>query len=155
LTKLGKDYYKAVYSSPFGKPAVVEETLAGWLKKQPCIQTAYTRAQLLGEMSRDDAIGQMVQRSFHPERSEDVAIVTKPYVFVSKYLTGTTHGTPHLYDRHVPLFVYGPGIRPGIRKDSVTPQAAPVILSQGLGIKPPRGAEPVVPGNLFFDTAKR
>ena len=73
----------------------------------------------------------------------------KPYYLITDRLSGTTHGSPHSYDTHVPLLVYGPGVRAGVRDDAVTPQAAVPILAHGLGIKPPADAECGVPVKLF------
>jgi hypothetical protein len=129
--------------------ARVEEALAGWLKKQPGIETVYTRTQLLAGVPADDTLGQAVRRSFFPGRSGDVAIVLKPYWLFSSLLMQTTHGTPHPYDTHVPLLVVGPGVKPGVRQDAVTPLAAAAILARGLGIPPPAKAEYGVPENLF------
>jgi predicted AlkP superfamily pyrophosphatase or phosphodiesterase len=129
--------------------AKVEEELSKWAATRPGIQTAYTRTRLLKELDKDDAIGQRVRRSFHPERSGDVLLVTKPYSIMSPHLQGTVHGTPHSYDTHVPLIAYGPGIQTGVRKDAVTPQAGIAILARALGIKPPRTAEAMVPAKLF------
>lgn len=131
------------------RSADVEAALAGWLVTQPGIQATYTRTQLLQGVPADDAVGQMVRRSYYPARSGDVVIVTKPYYFVSTYLTGTTHGTPHQYDTWSPFFVYGPGIRPGVRQDLVSPLATAAILAHGLGITPPAQAEAPVPQGLF------
>lgn len=130
-------------------PARAETALARWLEKQPGILRAFTRTQLLAPLSPRDALAQKVRRSFHPERSGDVILVLQPYCLMSTYLTGTTHGTPHSYDTHVPLLVYGPHIRPQVRTDAVTPQAATVILAQALGIQPPRDADVPVPEHLF------
>jgi predicted AlkP superfamily pyrophosphatase or phosphodiesterase len=127
----------------------VEEALAGWLRKQSGIQSVYTRTQLLHGVPADDAVGQAVRRSFHPDRSGDLMIVLKPYWLFSSLLMSTTHGTPHPYDTHVPLLVLGPGVRPGVRQDRVTPQAAAAILARGLGIDPPAKAEAPVPESLF------
>jgi hypothetical protein len=134
------------------KPADVEEKLARWLEKQTGIQAAYTRTQLLAGVNKDDAIGQCVRRSFHPERCGDVGFVLRPYYLLYHRQTGTTHGTPHRYDTHVPLLVYGTGIKPGARKDAVTPSATAAILAHALGIKPPAKAEAIVPDGLFGDT---
>jgi hypothetical protein len=129
----------------------VEEALAAWLKKQPFVQTAYTRAQL-GEAAADgDEIGRLVRKSYYAGRSGDVLVVVKPYHLLTKYLTGTTHGSPHPYDTHVPLVALGPGIKQGARKDAVTPQAGVAILSRAVGIKPPAAAEAPVPEKLFAD----
>lgn len=129
--------------------ARVEKALAGWLKKQPGIQTAYTRTQLLAGVPGDDTLGQAVRRSFFPDRSGDVAIVLKPYWLFSSLFMQTTHGTPHPYDTHVPLLVLGPGVKPGVRPEPVPPLAAAAILAHGLGIKPPAKAEAGVPEDLF------
>jgi hypothetical protein len=130
-------------------PATVEEALARWLEKQDGILKAYTRTQLLRGLPAEDGIGARVRRSFQPERCGDVAVVVKPYhVFNELFTTGTTHGTPHEYDTHVPLLAYGPGVRAGIRPEAVTPQACAAILAQALGIAPPAAAEVPVLASL-------
>jgi hypothetical protein len=123
----------------------VEEALAGWLKKQPGVLTAYTRTQLMGNLPADDALGQRVRRSFHPGRCGDVAVVPKPYYLLTSELSWTLHGSPHAYDTHVPLLVYGPGIRGGAQPETVTPQTVASILARSLGIKPPTAAAAPVP----------
>ncbi len=136
-------------------PAKVEEALAGWLAKQPGVQAAYPRTRLLQGPFQDDAIGEMVRRSFHPEASGDVCVVLRPYHLLSPPISPklnsyrTTHGSPHPYDTHVPLLVYGPGVRAGARDERVTPLSAAAILCRGLGIEPPEGMEGRVPEGLF------
>jgi hypothetical protein len=127
----------------------VEMALAEWLRKQPGIQDVYTRSQMLSGVAEGDVVGWRVRKSFYPERSGDVRIIQKPYYLIATRLTGTTHGTPHEYDRHVPLLVYGTGVRPGVRRETVTPQAASVILAEALGIEPPAKAETHLPANLI------
>jgi predicted AlkP superfamily pyrophosphatase or phosphodiesterase len=130
----------------------VEESLAGWLRKQPGIQKAYTRSQLVAGVPPGDELGQRVRRSFHPGRSGDVAAVVKPYHLLAwPFQTGTHHGTPHAYDTHVPLLVYGPGVRRGVRHEAVTPLATAAILARLLGIKPPAGAQDPVPEGLVVE----
>ncbi|HZU36489.1 MAG TPA: alkaline phosphatase family protein, partial [Gemmataceae bacterium] len=131
------------------KSAEVEAALADWLKQQPGIQTAYTRTQLAGSLPANDAIGLKVQQSFYPERSGDVYVVVKPYCLLTSSKTGTTHGTPYPYDTHVPLLVYGPGIRPGTRHEAVTPQAIAAIFAHALHVPPPATATAPVPSGLF------
>jgi hypothetical protein len=127
----------------------VETALADWLKKQPDVQTAYTRTDLLSSKLAEDPMAEMVRRSFFPDRCGDVVMVSKPYHLMYNLLTGTTHGTPHPYDTHVPLLVYGPGVRAGTRQDPVTPQACAAILAHALGIQPPAASEYGVPAGLF------
>lgn len=131
------------------KQAEVEKGLARWLEKQTGIQAVYTRTQLQAGIPAGDVVGQKVLRSFYPERSGDLMVIVKPYYLLGSWLTGTTHGTPHDYDTHVPLLAYGPGIRGGARKDAVTPQAAAAILARALGIEPPAKAAAGVPAGLF------
>lgn len=129
--------------------ARVSAVLADWLLKQNGIMSVYSRSQLLGELPVEDRIGRRLQKSFHPDRCGDLFLIFKPYVLATTYLSGTSHGSPHFYDTHVPLMVFGTGVNPGKRYDEVTPQAIAAILANGLGIKPPAKAEAPVPGKLF------
>jgi hypothetical protein len=126
----------------------VAEALADWLKGQEGVQRTYTRAQLLRDGAADDEVDRIVRRSFQPDRCGDVGVVLKPYSILYT-LTGTTHGSPHDYDTHVPLLVYGPEVRKGTHTELVRPQAAAAILAHALGIKPPARAEGPVPEGLF------
>jgi Type I phosphodiesterase / nucleotide pyrophosphatase len=126
-----------------------ERLLAGFLKKQPGILTAYTRTQLMGRIPETDKLGRQVQRSFFPARSGDVTVVVKPYCLLGWRDTGTTHGSPHEYDTHVPLLFFGAGIPAGIHKQAVTPLAVATVLARRLGIKPPAKANAGIPAGLF------
>jgi hypothetical protein len=131
------------------KQTDVETALAAWLRKQTGVQAVYTRGQLRAGIAADDAIGQSVRRSFFPERSGDVRIVEKPYYLLTTSLTGTNHGTPHAYDTHVPLLLYGAGIRCGVRREAVTPQIAAVVGTKALGVAAPAKADAELPADLF------
>jgi hypothetical protein len=127
------------------KAAELETTLARGLKDYPGILTAYTRSQLAGAGPLADPIGQALRRSFHPDRSGDVVVVLKRYYVPGEDLAGTTHGSPHSYDTHVPFLVYGPQVRSGRRAEAITPQAIPGVLATALGVAPPAGTEAPVP----------
>jgi arylsulfatase A-like enzyme len=130
--------------------AKVEQVLADWLREQAGVLAAYTRTRLAGGPFTDDPIGESVRGSFFPDRSGDVAVVLQPYhVAMSWGVHGTNHGSPHPYDTHVPLLVYGCGIRPGIHTEPVTPLAAAAIVARAMGLPPPRGAMYPVPEGLF------
>jgi arylsulfatase A-like enzyme len=59
-----------------------------------------------------------MRRAWSAERSGDVQYVLKPYWMFGSTSSVATHGSPHAYDTHVPLLMYGPRwIRPG-RKDA-------------------------------------
>jgi hypothetical protein len=127
----------------------VERTLVRWLKGQRGVLAAYSRTQLGAELPANDAIGQAVRRSFHPDRCGDVMVVLKPFYLLGPDLTGTSHGTPHAYDTHVPLLIYGPEVRGGTRTEPVSPLAVAVILARALGVDPPAGADGFVPADLL------
>jgi hypothetical protein len=76
-------------------------------------------------------------------------VVLEPFHLLTGDLTGTTHGSPHRYDTHVPLLVFGTGIRAGDRREEVSPLAVAAILSASLGIRPPPDAEASLPEALF------
>jgi hypothetical protein len=131
------------------KQGDAEAALARWLVRQPGIQAACTRTDLTSGSSQTDPLREKVLASFHPDRSGDVTVVVKPYCLLLSNLTGTTHGGPHEYDTHVPLLVFGPGVKAGSRDDLVSPEAAAVVLARALGIKPPADARVGVPEGLF------
>jgi len=138
------------------EPATVEQVLAGWLKEQKGIQATYTRTSLQKGAFKEDPIGETVRLSFHPDCSGDIAIVLKPNYIVSTIITDsknnayrTTHGTPHPFDTHVPLVVYGAGVQPGVRTNRVAPLSAAAIMAQALDVPPPTAAEYPVPDGLF------
>jgi hypothetical protein len=127
----------------------IEDVLSAWLKKQPGVLTAYGQHELKLGPAKNDRLGEQVRKSLHPDRCGDVAVVTKPLYLLTSSLTGTSHGTPHPYDTHVPLLVYGPGVRVGVRKERVSPQSVAAILAHATGVNPPCGAEAGVPEGLF------
>jgi hypothetical protein len=130
--------------------AAVESALADWLRDQPAVASAWTATELSSATPPRSEIGKREWRSYYPGRSGDVRVVLQPYyLFTTSFGRGTTHGTPYPYDTHVPLLVYGPGVKPGVRADSVTPQAAVAILARALGIAPPAKCEAPVPEGLF------
>jgi hypothetical protein len=128
----------------------VEAALAEWLKRQAGVLTAYTRSQFLDGLPPEDTIGSRVRRAFYPARSGDVMVVLKPYYLIANpLLPGTTHGSPHPYDTHVPLLVYGPGLKPGVHAEAVTPQVAAPLFAHALGIPSPARARAPLPEGLF------
>jgi hypothetical protein len=131
------------------KQSDAELALARWLVRQPGIEAVYTRSDLLSGRTESDPLRDKVLASFHKDRSGDVMFVVKPYCLLINTLTGTTHGAPHEYDTHVPLLVFGPGVKSGTRDNLVSPEAAAVVLARALGIKPPAAARVGVPEGLF------
>jgi len=129
--------------------AEVAASVVEFLTKRPEFARAFSRADLEGDSPADDHIRTLVKRSYHPARSGDVFLVLKPYHIPSAAIgTGTTHGSPHDYDRHVPLMVIGPGVVGGSKSEPTTPQATAAIFAQWLDVRPPKFAEFPVPESL-------
>jgi hypothetical protein len=131
------------------KEAVAAEYVA-WLRQQPDVMNAYTAEALTNPAGLDEA-GKLMAKSFAPGRSGDVGVVLKPYYLIDAKAAsaGTNHGTPHEYDRHVPLLVAGPGLKAGPTDESVTPQHSAAILSYFLGIATPKDCEYALPKTLL------
>ena len=135
------------------KVADVARTLASALDLQDGMVRTFTRADLERVPDRYDWIGQKMRKSYHKDRCGDVTFVLKPYCipFDPEYPTGTVHGTPHPYDTHVPLFVFGTKVKPGIRREEVVPATIASIFARSLCIDPPAKAEYPSPEGLFRD----
>lgn len=80
----------------------------------------------------------IIQNGWNQKRSGDVIYVQKPG-FVSYPQTGSTHGSPMIYDTHVPLLFYGNGIKKGstVNRTEI-PDIAPTLATL-LGIAFPNG----------------
>ncbi len=80
---------------------------------EPGIAAAYTRAELQSGSQAAAPFFAQMRKSWHPEVSGDVQFTVKPHWMVG---TGyaATHGSPHAYDTHVPIALYGPRwVQPG------------------------------------------
>ncbi|MFM9966917.1 MAG: alkaline phosphatase family protein [Burkholderiales bacterium] len=80
------------------------------LLAEPGIIAVFSRADIEGNtLPGNTPFLSQVRKSWHPERSADMQLVVKPYwLFGTPGRTGTTHGSPHPYDTHVPIMFYGP-----------------------------------------------
>lgn len=124
-----------------------------FLQQQPGVLRVYTRTELEESAAPLDEFGQRFRESFHPERSGDIFVLFKPYWLPSTRLSGTNHGTPHPYDTHVPLVVFGRGVRAGQFPEPITPLAAGVILAEAIGARLP-AATVAVPRNIWLSQQK-
>lgn len=83
-----------------------------------------------------------IRRSYYAGRSGDLIIVPRPAVLFTDYPAGTSHGTPHAYDSHVPVLFWGEAFKAGEYKDKaevadIAPTLARVL---GLDFPPAEGA---------------
>lgn len=102
----------------------------------PGIARYFTRSQILEGRMPPGSLSRRVVNSFHRERSGDVCLVTKPFYFVSEG-PGTAHGSPYSYDTHVPLILFGAGIRPGRYTAECSPSDVAPTVAALLGVEPP------------------
>ncbi|RDY60646.1 alkaline phosphatase PafA [Flagellimonas nanhaiensis] len=86
-----------------------------------------------------EGIPYILQNGYNQKRSGDILMVPKPG-FISYKLTGSTHGSPMIYDTHVPLLFFGKGVKHGSTANRTEiPDIAPTIATL-LGTAFPNGA---------------
>ncbi|MFK5974246.1 MAG: alkaline phosphatase family protein [Flavobacteriaceae bacterium] len=115
----------------------VQEALAKELLSYANIDRVYTAHQMWrNEYTK--GIPYILQNGYHQKRSGDILLVLKPG-YINYPITGSTHGSPQIYDTHVPLLFYGKGIKKGhtVRRTEIS-DIAPTIASL-LGIAFPSG----------------
>lgn len=83
-----------------------------WALDTGKFQAVYSREQLLDGRTPGHH-GKLVFNGYNAERSGDVVLLAKPFLLMSGYPTGTSHGTPYSYDTHVPVCFYGSAFKPG------------------------------------------
>lgn len=90
----------------------LSSTIAEWAYASGTYEAVFTRAQLLRHEVQGE-LGRIVLNGYNAERSGDLVLVLKPYLIPSSGTTGTTHGSPYAYDRHVPMLFFGGAFKPG------------------------------------------
>jgi predicted AlkP superfamily pyrophosphatase or phosphodiesterase len=114
-----------------------------WLRARPEVADAFTAEELMATDSaatgspRDTSLRVLLRRSFHPDRSGDLLVATKPLVVfgVPPMEYPTSHGSPNAYDRRVPLIFWGPW-KGGERREPVRIVDLAPTLAHELGLKP-------------------
>ena len=132
----------AVKAANLDRAEVIRWALA-WLKARPEVADAFSADELKATdptatgSPRDSSLRVLLRRSFRPERSGDILMAVKPFVIIgtppADYLTN--HGTPHAYDRRVPLIFWGPW-KAALRREPVRTVDLAPTLAHELGLKP-------------------
>jgi len=118
---------------------VVRESRA-FLEAQRGVRRVWTADDLRAGVGPEPYLT-LYRNSWDEERGGDFEIQPEPTCLFTTYPTGTNHGTPYDYDRHVPLVFAGPGIARGRVDEPVgTLDLAPSIAAH-LGIPAPEGLE--------------
>lgn len=115
----------------------VQEEIAAEILSYDMMDKVYTGHQMWqNEYTR--GIPYILQNGWHQKRSGDVLYVPKP-AHIAYHTTGSSHGSPFIYDTHVPLLFYGNGIRKGeTASRTEIPDIAPTLAVM-LGIAFPNG----------------
>lgn len=120
-----------------------------WLAGRGYIETAFTRKELEDKNGPDKPFKLAAQLAYHPDRCGDVIVVPKAGVLVTQYKGGTSHGSPHGYDAHVPFLMVGAGVPAlGKRAEKVSSLAVAPALARALGVPAPAKAAVLVPEAL-------
>jgi arylsulfatase A-like enzyme len=118
----------AVIASP--PPPVVRQPAI------PIVVHTYTRDQLASGQLPPSEWGELLAHSYSPNGGWYVMVI--PAAFQMQRLKGgTTHFSPWMYDRHVPLAFYGGPFTPGIYHGRVQPVDLAATLASLLGVNPP------------------
>ncbi len=119
-------------------PREVQEQIAAELLTYKGVEMVYTAHQM-HHQEYSHGIASLLQNGYNQKLSGDVLWVSSPG-FTSYSPTGSSHGSPQIYDTHVPLLLYGRGIKAGRTTERTEiPDIAPT-LSVLLGITFPNGA---------------
>ena len=115
----------------------VQEELANEYLGYPHIDRVFTGYQMQLNVA-ELGVSSLLQNGYHQKRSGDLLIVPEPG-YVDYPVKGSTHGSPFMYDTHVPLIFYGKGIRKGetSRRTHIA-DIAPTMATI-LGIAQPNG----------------
>ncbi len=126
--------------------AAAQQAVIAWLKTQPFVEAITTREELMAMRLEDlkgaDPTGlTMVQRirlSYIPELGGgDVVVAFKPHILWIPHSYPATHGTPHDYDRHVPIIFWGGAWKAGHRESPVSTVDIAPTLAKALHITVP------------------
>lgn len=115
----------------------VQEILAAEILNYDTFEAVYTGYQMQqNEYTR--GLPYILQNGYDQKRSGDILLVMKPG-FINYPKTGSTHGSPQIYDTHVPLLFFGKGIKKGSTTGRTEiPDIAPTMAVL-LGIAFPSG----------------
>ena len=118
--------------------AEVERVAAEAVARLPHVFRVYTREDLLHGRVIDDAITREVVNGFYPARASDLFVIGDPYWIEAAH--GTTHGSPFMYDSHVPVIFMGPNVKAGRYDLTIAPDDIAPTLATMLDVETPSGA---------------
>lgn len=117
------------------KQRAVEAVVVKALQQTGLFESVYTHADILDPDKQDDPHLPLIRNSFFAPRSPDIIATPKSYIYISDNVGGTGHGTPHDYDRHVPIVFLGAPVKPGSYPANCGPEDIAPTLAKMLGLK--------------------
>jgi len=106
------------------------------LDAQAGVTRTWTRDEALSGAG-PEPFASLYLNSWEPRIAGDLALQVDEDCLLSDPRIATSHGSPYLYDRRVPLVFFGPGVAPGrVRGDAATVDIAPT-LAKLLGVETP------------------
>jgi predicted AlkP superfamily pyrophosphatase or phosphodiesterase len=135
---------QALASGRASSRAQIEEVAANAAASVSGIYACYTRTQIMHNQLPQTDITRRIVRGFHPKLSGDLIVVADLQVLTEPSSIGpysAPHGTPYVYDTHVPILISGPGIRSGVWADPVAPWDIAPTLCALLGVELPSACD--------------
>jgi hypothetical protein len=109
------------------------ENVQAAILAEPGVRAVFQSADLVQYSGADTTTRASALDEF-PGRSGDLTISLKPYWILAA--AGTTHGTANDYDQHVPIVLFGAGIKPGVYRTNSSPADIAPTLSSLCGVPP-------------------
>lgn len=129
------DELRAAVDMAEDMPDMVQRFVRG-VEKKKLVAAAYPHSELTADGEPADSFAVLFRHSHHPDRAAGltsrygIELRFGEYHLFTSYPTGTTHGSPYWYDRHVPFILMGAGVRPGISHEPVcTVDLAPTLAA--------------------------
>jgi hypothetical protein len=131
---------RGVYDNMRAHPEAMRAALEA-ARATPGVARVFSADELANaHATSDDEVEAAALANFFPSRSGDFNVILRPYYqFTSSGTTrgGSTHGSPYWYDRCVPIFLLGQGIRRGQYLGDAAPTDIAPTLAFLLGITLP------------------
>ena len=127
----------------------VERVASQAVTKIAGVAECFTRSQILSGRLPQTKIARSVANGFHAQRNGNLVVVPQPFFFIAEGIT-TTHGTPYVYDTHVPVIFYGAGVAAGTYHEASSPADIAPTLAAMLKIEIPSNSV----GRILTDAIK-
>lgn len=114
----------------------IAEAARDLLRKEAGIESAWLKTEIQNGLPAGTRFADLLRNHLIADLSPEIILVTKPLWMASSRPGGTTHGSPHDYDTHVPLLIYGRG-QTGEQKMPVSVQDIAATVAAWIGLPAP------------------